>query len=142
MTLPANENSTSGAVNWVIKEKGDVIIIPAVAVDQAYAQYDFGVFPHTPADTGFCGIILSGVAAGVATTIRETEGIQIDTDNIETGALFTTFGQVVWYDPINKLFTDTEDAGLWLVGYIIIPTNAHGVMRFEKRRYAIAGEAT
>lgn len=142
MTLPANENSTSGTVNWIIKEKGDVIIIPAAAVLQAYAQYDFAVFPHTPADTGFCGIILSGVASGVETSIRETEGIQIDTDNLETGALFTTFGQQVWFDPINAVFTDTEDSGLWLVGYVIIPTNANGVMRFEKRRYAIAGEAT
>lgn len=140
MTLPANENSTSGAVNWIIKERGDVILIPEA--DQDYAQYDFSVIPHTPADTGFCGVVLNGVVTGSPYTIRETEGIQLDTDNLETGALFTVFGQQVWYDPINKVFTDTEDAGLWLVGYVIIPTNAQGVMRFEKRRYAIAGEAT
>lgn len=125
---------------WIIKEAGDVILVPEA--DQAYNQYDLAIAPHIPAESAWCGIVTNGVAAGEEYTMRVTEGIQIDTDDLEDDAVFNTFGQQVWYNPTNKMFGDTEDAGMWLVGYVILPTDSNGFMRFEKRRYAIPGEAT
>lgn len=136
--LPGSENTLDDFRNWIIKESvgnesGSHILVPAA--DQAYDQYDMCV------SEPWCGIVDNGVAITEEFTMHVTEGIQIDTDEIETGATFTTFGQQVWYNPTTKLYTDTEDADVYLVGYVIIPTNADGVMRFEKRRYVVQGES-
>jgi len=135
-TLPGSENTLDDFRNWIIKESvgnesGSHILNPAA--DQAYQQYDMCVAEP------WCGIVDNGVALGAEFTIHVTEGIQIDTDEIETGALFTAFGQDVWYNPITKVYSDTESGDVYLVGYVIIPTNADGVMRFEKRRYVVQG---
>jgi hypothetical protein len=130
-SLPAREDTSDDHRNWIIKEAGDAILVPVA--DQAYDQYDMAVF------VPWCGIVTNGVEAGDELTIRVTEGIQIDTDEIEAGSAFTAFGQAVYYNPATKLYTDTGDVGTYLVGYVIIPTDANGVMRFEKRRYVVAG---
>lgn len=142
--LPANENTSTDFRNWIIKESvgnesGAHIDVTA---DQDYTQYDMIIVPHTPPESAWCGIMDHGVAEDEDTTMHVTEGIQIDSLQIAPASTFTVFGQQVWYDPITKLYSDTEDAGLWLVGYVIIATNTQGVMRFEKRRYAVPGEAT
>ncbi|GAG85560.1 unnamed protein product, partial [marine sediment metagenome] len=112
-------------------ESGSHILNPAA--DQAYDQYDMCVA------LPWCGIVDNGVAIGLEFTMHVTEGIQVDTDELETGAAFTVFGQDVWYNPTTKEYTDTESGDVYLVGYVIIPTNADGVMRFEKRRYVVEG---
>ena len=136
-SLPGSENTLDDFRNWIIKESvgnesGSHILNPSA--DQAYAQYDMCVsFP-------WCGIVDNGVALAGEFTMHVTEGIQIDTDEIEAESLFTAFGQDVWYNPTTKVYSDTESGDVYLVGYIIIPTNADGVMRFEKRRYVVQGE--
>lgn len=138
-SLPGSELTNADHRNWIIKESvgnesGAHILVPSA--DQAYSQYDMCV------SLPWCGIVDNGVALGYEFTMHVTEGIQIDTDELEAGSVFNTFGQEIWYNPVTKLYTDTEDAGLYLVGYVILITNAAGVMRFEKRRYVIEGEAT
>lgn len=137
--LPASELTRDDHRNWIIKESvghesGSHIVIPAA--DQAYDQYDMCV------SLPWCGIVDNGVAIGGEFTMHVTEGIQVDSREIENGAVFTTFGQEVWYDPTTKLYTDTEADGLDCVGYVILPTDSEGCFRFEKRRYVIEGEAT
>jgi len=138
-SLPGSEATADDFRNWIIKESvghesGSHIVVPSA--DQAYDQYDMCVsYP-------WCGIVNNAVLITGEFTMHVTEGIQIDTKEIETGSLFAAFGDEVWYNSITKEYVDTEDAGLSLVGYVIIPTDANGVMRFEKRRYVIEGEAT
>jgi len=138
-SLPGSENTADDFRNWIIKESvgnesGAHILVPEA--DQDYDQYDMCV------SEPWCGIVDDAVLTGYEFTMHVTEGLQIDTKEIETGSLFTVFGQDVWYNPVTKEYVDTEDAGLSLVGYVILPTDANGVMRFEKRRYVIEGEAT
>lgn len=138
-TIPVSELTRDNFRNWIIKESvgnesGAHILVPEA--DQAYTQYDMCVA------LPWCGIVDNGVAIGEEFTMHVTEGIQIDTREIEDGATFTTFGQDVWYNPTTKEYTDTEAEGLYLVGYVILPTDASGTMRFEKRRYVVEGEAS
>jgi len=135
--LPASENTIDDFRNWIIKESvgnesGSHILVPSA--DQAYDQYDMCI------SVPWCGIRDNAVAITEEGTIHVTEGIQIDTNELEAGAAFTVFGQDVWYNPTTKEYTDTESGDVYLVGYVIIPTNAAGVMRFEKRRYVVQGE--
>ncbi|KKK99744.1 hypothetical protein LCGC14_2629670 [marine sediment metagenome] len=137
--LPASENTANDFRNWIIKESvgnesGSHIKVPSA--DQAYTQYDMCV------SLPWCGIVDNGVAVGDGFNMHVTEGIQADTKQLEAGASFTVFGQEVFYNTVTKLYTDHEDAGLYVVGYVITPTDANGIMRFEKRRYVIEGEAT
>jgi hypothetical protein len=137
--LPGSENTADDFRNWIIKESvgnesGAHILVPEA--DQAYDQYDMCV------SEPWCGIVDNGVLITAEFTMHVTEGIQIDTKEIEAGAVFTVFGQEVWYNPATKEYTDTEDVDMRLVGYVVLPTDANGVMRFEKRRYVIEGEAT
>jgi hypothetical protein len=138
-SLPATENTVDNFRNWIIKESvgnesGSHILNPAA--DQGYDQYDMVV------QLPWCGIADHEADQGDEISMHVTEGIQIDTKEIAAGALFATFGTEVWYDPTTKTYTDTEDAGLYLVGYVILPLNANGEMRFEKRRYVVEGQAT
>jgi hypothetical protein len=137
--LPGNELTRDDFRNWIIKESvgnesGSHILNPAA--DQAYDQYDMVV------SVPWCGIADAAAILAAEFTMHVTEGIQIDSSQIETGSTFTAFGQEVWYDPTTKEYVDTEDDGLFLVGYVILPTNSSDVFRFEKRRYVVAGEAT
>lgn len=137
--LPADELTRDDFRNWIIKESvgnesGSHILVPAA--DQAYTQYDMCV------SLPWCGIVDKGVAITNEFTMHVTEGIQIDTREIAEGAVFTAFGQEVWYNPVTKEYTDTEDDDLYLVGYVTIPTDSTGVFRFEKRRYVVEGEGT
>jgi hypothetical protein len=138
-SLPGNENTADDFRNWIIKESvgnesGSHILVPAA--DQAYAQRDMCVaFP-------WCGIVDNVVEADDEFTMHVTEGIQIDTKELADDAAFTAFGQEVWYDTVNKVYTSVEAAGFYLVGYVIIPTDAGGVMRFEKRRYVTLSDET
>jgi hypothetical protein len=139
-SLPGSENTAADHRNWVIKESigntsnAHIIILAALEV---YDQYDMAIV------LPWCGIVDNVPSAiGQPYTMYVEEGIQIDTDEIESGSVFDTQGQEVWYDPVTKLYSDTEDEGLYLVGYVIIPVNAAGVFRFEKRRYVVEGEAS
>ena len=137
--LPANENTHADHRNWIIKESvgtesGAHRRVPSA--DQEYAQYDMCVA------LPWCGIVDNGVAINLPFWMHVTEGIEIDTSQLEEGAEFTTFGQEVWYNLITKLYTNIEAEDLYMVGYVTIPTDINGVMRFEKRRYVITGEAT
>lgn len=135
-SLPASENTRADHRCWIIKESvgnesGSHILVPIA--DQDYDQGDMCV------SVPWCGIVDNGVLTGYEFTMHVTEGIQIDTDEIEAGSAFTTFGQEVYYNPVTKEFTDSGDVGTYLIGNVIIPTDANGVMRFEKRRYVVAG---
>jgi hypothetical protein len=137
--LPASELTRGDFRNWVAKEvvggQGvDHILNPAV--DQDYDQYDMCV------SLPWCGLIDNGADTGEDVTMYVAEGIQIDSREIEDGATFTLFGQEVWYNATTKEYTDTEDDGLFLVGYVILPTDSEGWFRFEKRRYVVEGEGT
>jgi hypothetical protein len=137
--LPGREDTLDDFRNWIIKESvgnesGSHILNPAA--DQAYDQYDMIV------QLPWCGLADNAVAIGAEVSMHVTEGIQIDTKELAAGASFTAFSQEVWYNPVTKTYIDVEDDGLYLVGSVILPTDADGVMRFEKRRYAVAGVAT
>jgi hypothetical protein len=137
--LPASELTRDDFRNWIIKESvgnesGSHILVPAA--DQDYTQYDMCV------SVPWCGIVDNGVLTGNEFTMHVTGGIQVDTREIADGAAFTTFGQEVWYNTVTKEYTDTEAEGLYLVGYVILPTDDEGCMRFEKRRFVIEGEAS
>lgn len=134
MGLPANELTRGNQLNFVRKEAGDVIRIPSA--DQAYNQYDMAV------QLPWCGIVQKGCLISAAYKMRVTEGIQIDTRQIAAGASFATFGGEVWYNTTKKEYTSVEAAGLFLVGYVTIPTNSEGMFRFEKRRYVIESDLT
>lgn len=138
-TLPGNEYTQDDFRNWVIKESvgnesGAHIII--ISADQAYTQYDMVV------SLPWCGIADKAADTGDSFSLYVSEGIQIDSSQIADGSAFTTQGQEVWYNPATKLYHNTEDEGLYLVGYVMIPTNSNGVFRFEKRRYVVEGEGT
>ena len=137
--LPASERTRGNHRNWIIKESvgnesGAHILVPEA--DQAYAQYDMCI------SLPWCGIVDNGVAIGNDFNMHVTEGLQIDSRQIEDEAAFTTFGQEVWYNPVTKLYTDTESEDVYLVGYVILPPDALGCFRFEKRRYVVEGEGT
>lgn len=138
-SLPGSELTRGDHRNWVVKESaGDGanahIINPAA--DQAYDQLDMIV------SVPWCGLADNGVLIAVEVSMHVEEFIQIDTREIETGAVFNAFGQEVWYNTVTKEYTDTEDDGLFLVGYVILPTDATGNFRFEKVRYVTEGEGT
>jgi len=145
MALPANELTRGDFRNWIVKEGPDGaahLIVPSA--DQAYQQYDMCVsLPWCGiVDPGLVGNPSGGVVAGDEFSMHVAEGIQIDSREIEDGAVFNTFGQEVWYNAVTKQYTDTEDEGLYLVGYVVLPTDSYGCFRFEKRRYVVEGEAS
>lgn len=139
MNLPADETARDTHRNWIVKESvgsesGAHILVPEAS--KAVNQYDMYI------SLPWCGIVDYGVSEGDEFTMHVTEGIQIDTDEIAGGAGFVSFGQDVWFDPTNNNYNSAEVDGYYLVGYVIIPTNDDGVMRFEKRRYVEIGETT
>jgi hypothetical protein len=87
------------------------------------------------------GLVDVDVVAGALGSARVTEGILVRTAKLADGAAFTLRGQEVWYDPVTETVDDTQDADLYLIGYVREPTDDDGVMGFEKRRYSIIGES-
>lgn len=137
--LPGSEYTIDDFHNFIIKESvgnESGAHFPIIGSPAAYAQREMCVlYP-------WCGIIDDAVAAGGNTTMHVAEGIYIDTKRLADGQSFAAQGDEVWFDPVTKLYYDSEDAGLYLVGYVVFPVNSDGVMRFEKRRYVVEGEAT
>jgi hypothetical protein len=138
-SIPANELTNEDFRNWVIKESvghesGAHIVVPSA--DQAYDQYDMCVAEP------WCGIVDRAAANAAELTMLVTEGIQIDTAEIESGSTFANFGDEVWYNTTTKEYSDTDTAGYFLVGYVVLPLNSDSVMRFEKTRYAVESELT
>lgn len=131
MALPASEDTRADIRNWVDKEGGDHIEI--AAVDVATDQYDMVKFGP------WCGIADEDALLGAACSIYAKEGIEVDSAEIATGSTFATQGSEVWYNPTTKEYVSTEAAGLFLVGYVMKPTNANGVFSFEKKRYVEIG---
>jgi hypothetical protein len=92
----------------------------------------------------WCGIADRTVAAaaGALAELHVREGIRVVSRQIETGAIFDTIGQDVWFNPVTGEYTDTEDDGLYLVGYVDEVTDADGCFAFEKKRYVEIGVGT
>lgn len=132
--LPATEDTRDDYDNFIINENCDHLPIPVAAA--AFAKLAMVI------SLPWCGIADQAVAIGGAFTIHVKRGIRVRSDLIAPGSVFNTFGQEVWFDPINNLYNDTEDAGLYCVGYVRDVVDAAGVFGFEKRRYVIEGEAT
>lgn len=92
----------------------------------------------------WCGIADETVAAAAGATVSAhvKEGIRVVSRQIAVGSTFNTVGQEVWFNPVDGLYYDTEDDGLYLVGYVDEVTDADGTFAFEKRRYVEVGVGT
>lgn len=92
----------------------------------------------------WCGIADETVADDADATVCAIvkEGIRVVSREIATGAAFTAVGQEVWFNPVTQEYTDTEDGGLYLVGYVDEVTDSDGCFAFEKRRYVEVGVGT
>lgn len=95
----------------------------------------------------WCGIADEAVTAaaalaGALVSCHVKEGIRVTSREIVVGAVFNAIGQEVWFDPVTGTYTDTEDDGLYLVGYVDEVTDVDGNFAFEKRRYVVVGEST
>jgi hypothetical protein len=92
----------------------------------------------------WCGIADETVAAaGTAeVSIHVEGGILVESDEIAAAADFSAVGTEVWFNAVTGEYQDDEEDGLYLVGYVLEPTNTDGVFVFEKRRYVEVGVST
>ena len=95
------------------------------------SQYDFEV-------TGpYAAVADEDIADAAVGSWHVEEGIQIQSDELETGELtFATLGQAVYWNATGLTFSDTETVGYYLVGYLIRVKDSNGMIIFEKLRYA------
>jgi hypothetical protein len=95
------------------------------------SQYDFDVVGPWAA---IADEDVSSAATG-GFTVRE--GIQFQTTTLKTAEnTFGTAGQAVYWDATNKQFSDTSNAGYYLVGYLVKTKDSNGMIVVEKLRYA------
>ncbi len=131
--LPASPDTRLDFKNFVLEENCDHLPVTLVA---GATYLDMVVV------VPWCGLADKDIAANGDGTLHVKEGILVRTSRIATGAVFNTSGQEVWFDTVTEEYTDTEDAGLYCVGYVREAVNNDGVFGFEKRRYVLEGEAT
>lgn len=134
--FPASGHTADEFKNFVKTEGQDhKINIPFPA---GCAQNDMIVYGP------WCGLADETVAAaaGATVSIHVKEGIRVSSRQIAPASVFNTVGQGVWFNPVDGLYYDTEDAGLFLVGYVDVVTGADGCFAFEKVRYVVKGVAT
>lgn len=66
------------------------------------------------------------------------QGIEVQSDDLVDGEnTFATPGQAVYLDTSTNTFSDTETAGYYLWGYLLEAKDANGMIKIEKRRYAV-----
>lgn len=95
------------------------------------SQYDFDVVGP------WAAVADADITSGAVGSYHIEEGIQLQTDNLESGAdTFGTANQAVYYNSTTKEFSDTLTDNYYLVGYIIEVKDSNGVIVFEKLRYA------
>lgn len=95
------------------------------------SQYDFDVVGP------WAAVADNDVSAGAEGSFHVEEGIQLQTDNLESGAdTFATANQAVYFNATSKEFSDTLADNYYLVGYVTEVKDSNGVIVFEKLRYA------
>jgi hypothetical protein len=149
--LPGSEDTTSDFPFYVHEDSCDHLrfntseILPAPG--HAVHAGDLVIVGPAGAageEQNWVGISDDDAALNASTTCFVKEGILVRCipTKIAPNASFTQKGQRVWFDPVTELVDSNEDTDLYLVGYVREPTDADGVMGFEKRRYAILGNST
>lgn len=83
----------------------------------------------------YAAVADEAIAAGAIGSFHVEEGIQVQTDALESGYdTFATPGQPVYWNGIN--FQDVAVAEDYFVGYLVEVKDSAGKILFEKVRYA------
>jgi len=78
------------------------------------------------------------IADGEVGSFQVQDGVHFHIDNLVYGEdTFATFGQPVYFDPDTGDFSDTETAGYYLWGNLVLAKDANGMIVVEKRRRAV-----
>jgi hypothetical protein len=86
----------------------------------------------------YAAVADEAIKDGEVGSFHVEEGIQCQISDLVYGEdAFDTVGQPVYFDPDTGDFSDTEDAGYYLWGYLVLAKDAHGMIVVEKRRYAV-----
>ena len=86
----------------------------------------------------YAAVADEAIKDGEVGSFHVKEGIQCQISDLVYGEdAFATVGQPVYFDPATGGFSDTEDAGYYLWGYLVLEKDAHGMIVVEKRRYAV-----
>ncbi len=148
LVLPGSEDTTAKQDYYVHEDSCDHLrfdtgdILPAAAAVTAGDLVIIGPAGEAGEEQNWVGIVDSDALINAESSAFVKEGILVRTAKLAAGASFTAVGQRVWFDPVTGTVDSDEDTDLYLVGYVREPTDALGVMGFEKRRYAILGNST
>ena len=86
----------------------------------------------------FAAVADEAIEDGEVGSFHVEEGIQCQIEDLVYGEdTFATVGQPVYFDPKTGDFSDTETAGYYLWGYLVLAKDANGMIVVEKRRYAV-----
>lgn len=86
----------------------------------------------------YAAVADEAIKDGEVGSFHVEEGIQCQIKDLVYGEdTFDTVGQPVYFDPATGNFSDTEDAGYYLWGYLVLAKDAKGMIVVEKRRYAV-----
>ena len=86
----------------------------------------------------YAAVADEAIKGGEVGSFHVEEGIQCQISDLVYGEdTFDTVGQPVYFDPATGDFSDTDDAGYYLWGYLVLAKDSKGMIVVEKRRYAV-----